>query len=177
MTKAAVRVAEFIDQHASGGPYAPLYPLPEPKGSETGDFRVPSTLDMWQFTYPDGAVHGHVMLLAPASPRAYVCATPTNLPLRGVYGTNSRRPARTSTHASTDRYEFGAYLFDRNNDAVLVSDWVLSSNIDVHAVSVMEGDTDISKMTVRMPEPGTDMHFDVGPGYLCADYTLHRRVI
>lgn len=171
VTKGAVRVADFIAQHAGGGRCAALYPIPPVPG---GAARTePATCDVWQFTYPDGVVHGHIMLHHDISNLAFICATPMCFLKHGLYGTTSRKPAHKPSEKRTNLLAFARYLFDRDNDAV--RGWALPQQGVLDAVVDVDGANDMSDMCVCIPLPGEDLHFDAGPGYLSADYVLHRK--
>lgn len=174
LAKGAAYVTEVLAQHAQGGRYAELYPLPSLVGKPV---RVAQTMlcDVWQFTYPDGAVHGHVMLHSGNTTEAYVCATPFCMSEYGLMGTTSRRPAQEPTKARSDHAAFESYLFDRADD--VACGWVLSSPSDITVVAEVDSAHDIRKLCVRVPAPGEDLHFDAGAGYLEADYVLHRKLL
>lgn len=171
MTKGAVRVADFIAQHAAGGRYAALYPIPQVPGEAART--EPATCDIWQFTYPDGVVHGHVMLHHDVSNQVFVCATPVCLPRHELLGTTSRKPAHNPSEKRTNLLAFARHLFDRDNDAV--RGWALPQQGVLDAVVDVDSAHDMSDMCVCIPLPGEDLHFDAGPGYLEADYVLHRK--
>lgn len=171
MSKGAVRVADFITQHAAGGRYAALYPIPQVPGETT--MTTPATRDVWQFTYPDGVVHGHIMLHHDISNQVFVCAMPVFLPRHELFGTTSRKPAHNPSEKRTNLLAFARYLFDRDNDAV--RGWALPQQGVLDAVVDVGGAHDMSDMCVCVPLPGGDLYFVAGPGYLEADYVLHRK--
>lgn len=176
LSKGAVRVADFIAQHAVGGRHAALYPIPRVPGDT--ERTEPATCDMWQFTYPDGEVHGHIMLHHDISNLVYICAMPMCFPKHGLYGTTSRMPtqAQTRTEALSIRSGFSRYLFGRDND--VVRGWALAQPYDINKAADVDGaygEHGAGGLRECVPLPGEDLHFDAGPGYLSADYVLHRK--
>ena len=101
---AGLRVAQFLDQHAAGGTYAPLYPVPV---KDTYGQRLPDPFlligssrvcDMWQLDYGD-VVHGHITITHASAP-PMMCVTPLRSHQSGLLGTTSRRPEDAHTKST-----------------------------------------------------------------------------
>lgn len=166
------RVAEFLDQHAAGGRYAPLYPAPAIADDAADGERDPFTVvgsslvfDIWQFDYGD-EVHGHIMS-SPPGVHPYLCATPTRHARLAFLGTCSRRPASTFDYATSDEGDdnLAAYIFDCDNTAI--TGWVLAYNADVDAavrVSLSTGPSISDPVWWNVggpgPVPGDDIVLD-----------------
>lgn len=170
LTKSAQRVAEFIAQHAGGDPYVPLFPMPS--NGATG-VTMPLLCDMWQFTYPDGQVHGHITMHRPNSTMNFICVTPVSLPNRVLFGTTSRRSAQQAPYTLDNHDALATYLFERNND--VIRNRVIATPVEVYRFATVHGNGELTSIGARIPSPGTDLHYDAGPGFLQSSFTLHRR--
>lgn len=173
---AAMRVAEFVDQHAAGGTCRPLYPAP---AEETGDSDVDDpflvitsslVFDVWQFDYGD-EVHGHI-LVSDGVGFAAVSARPFRNAGLVFIGTCSRHTADTDSgadDADNDNYLYGrddvfGYFFGR--DDTVASDRVffhvseLSHSIGPYIASGPDIPDSRWDGVANVPAPGTDLVYD-----------------
>lgn len=167
---AGLRVAQFLDQHAAGGTYVPLYPVPvkDTYGQHLPDpfllIGSSQVCDMWQLDYGD-AVHGHITLTRASAP-PMMCVTPLRSHQSGLLGTTSRRPedAHTkSTPADNDDDTLADYLVAQDNTAVLL--WALAFSDDIARacdVEALRGPAlqDRAWRAIGFNTPGYDLALD-----------------
>lgn len=172
---AGLRVAEFLAQHAAGGTYAPLYPVPV---KDTYGQRLPDPFtaigssqvcDLWQLDY-GGVVHGHITITRASAP-SMLCVTPLRSHRTGLIGTTSRRPVDTYKHAAArdnddddDDDTLDDYIVAGDNTGVLLWALAFSDDIaracDVKSVAGPELQ-DRSWHALGFQAPGRDIALDV----------------
>lgn len=168
---AGLRVAQFLDQHAAGGTYAPLYPVPV---KDTYGQRLPDPFlligssrvcDMWQLDYGD-VIHGHITLTRALAP-PMMCVTPLRSHQSRLIGATSRRPVdmyRNVAVRDNDDDTLADYLVAGDNTGVLL--WALAFSDDIARaceVETLRGPElqDRSWQALGFQAPGRDIALDV----------------